>query len=56
MPTPEPCPCGGRPVRLWIDAPAVWRLCCPLCAFTTARQPTEAAAIDLWNEHVRRAA
>lgn len=48
-----PCPCGcTRPVVLWIGSPAVYRVACSLCTRTISRQPTEAGAVQYWNEYV----
>lgn len=52
MTTTASCPCGcAGPVVLWSGSPATYRIACPACARTTARQPTEAEAVALWNEY-----
>lgn len=52
MADPLNCRCGGLPVRFWRGSPKFWRIGCTICDWTTAMQPTEAKAIDLWNDSV----
>lgn len=45
-----PCGCTGL-VTLWAGSPRTYRIACPACTRTTARQPTPAEAEALWEEY-----
>lgn len=50
--TAAACQCGcTRPVLLWIGSPTFYRFACPLCTRSTARQPSKAAALEMWNDY-----